>query len=111
MSLDRFVRFDEKYPTQEGLRRVLENFLGGTGTVEWQRDRFFVELPGNPTLALEGFPDTISCSFRPEGRWIEVWYKDRTLDVITREADDFTNALASSLAEICARYWRGKLEK
>ncbi len=109
MSFDRFVYFEKSAPTQEDIQKVLGNFLGGVGTIEWKRDRFFVALPGTPTLASAGFPEAIPYGMRPEERWIEVWYKDNGLDVITRDQDDFTNALASALAEIFARFWKGKV--
>jgi hypothetical protein len=46
---------------------------------------------------------------RPE-RFIEVYVADDNVDVMTRQADEFTNALAEGLASLIARKFKGKRE-
>jgi len=111
MALDRIIRFDKPFkpPTRMELTTLLADYFQGIGGASWDKDRFFVTLPGRPCYAL-GRLAKIPFSELPEQRWIEVW-KDRTsVDVITRTADDITNALAEGLAEIIARFWQGARE-
>lgn len=112
MASDRFVRFDEVTPTQEMIQTVLEDFLGGVGKIEWKADRFFVDLPGKGSFVFCRVGKNPSgCHPAPrEERWFEVWVGVTRIDVITREADEFTNALADRFARLCANYFKGTLE-
>lgn len=110
MSLDRFVYFKEKTPTKGEIKKVITNFLGGIGTVTWRSDRFSISLPGKSTHALTGIkgtPRNINRQAHPT-RWIEVHRgKTGTIDVITRQADDFTNCIAAGIHEVIMRWWEG----
>lgn len=110
MALDRFVQFPpRKYPKKAEVEQVIKNFLGGVGTVEWKKDRFFISLPGTPTYTykdIKGAPQREE--IQPE-RWIEVCIGN-PMDIITRMADEFTNALAARLAKAFARYWEGTVD-
>lgn len=112
MALDRFVNFPKgkKGPTKDEIGLVLKNFLGGIGDVSWSDDRWIVSLPGKPTWTFEGLEPDMMPRMQNSERWIEV-YVGPTLDVITRSADEFTNALAVRIAQIFARYWEGKVDK
>lgn len=117
MAQDRFVYFtQDSTPSIEEVRLVLTNFLGGAGEVTYSVDRFFVSLPGKPTLPFKGLPGvTIPPIYYPEERWIEVWYGDDPrrgiiLDIMTRHGDEFTDALADQIAKMFARYWKGRAE-
>lgn len=43
----------------------------------------------------------------PRPRWIEVWLGDDCIDVMTRQADDFTWWIAYDIANKIARFWSG----
>lgn len=111
MALDRIIRFDKPNhpPIRMELTTLLADYFQGIGTVKWDKDRFFVSLPGKPCHAL-GRLAVIPRMPPPEERWIEVWKNRTSVDVITRGADDITNALAEGLAEIIARFWQGERE-
>ena len=109
MALDRFIYFrEDSCPTYRELYRFLTNFIGFAGKVAYGTDRIFVELPGTPSFPFKGFPDTLDPTpLLPEQRWIEVWLKEQTVDVMTRHQDDFTHALADQIVELLKRYWKG----
>jgi hypothetical protein len=115
MSRDRFVRWNQgKYPTVDKIKIVCEDYFKGLGTVEWRGDRFFVLVHGTLTYALNRIGAYKQPDPEPgfDERWIEVWQKEDNLclDVITRQQDEVTNALADGLAKLFARFWRGCLE-
>lgn len=110
MALDRFVYFKkDRRPTEKEAELVVRNYFGGCGTVEWSDDRWIVSLPGTPTWVFEGIEPGTARERNAE-RWIEVYLGDDNVDVITRRQDEFTNALASGLAEVFARYWEGEVD-
>lgn len=110
MALDRFVYWKKRKPTKKEVRAVLTNFLGGVGSIRWNKDRFFITLPGEQRAALKGFVRNAGATLN-DARWIEVWFDSQSLDIMTRQADEFTSALASELAKIFARFWEGKLDE
>lgn len=112
MALDRFVRFDGPLPTRDAMQALLEDFFGDAAThVNWDRDRFFVELCGRPTAALrrqDGVPWFYAAALEEaRDRWIEVWLGRDCVDVMTRNADEYTNGCAAALAQIVARWFGG----
>ena len=116
MALDRFVYWCDQRPTFDEVVRVVRNTLGYVGSVDlndYEGDlrNFIVSLPGKPTHALEGIaPDLPPDSLRDE-RWFEVVvHGDRCVDVLTRMQDEFTNAIAKSVAATLKRYWAGSDE-
>jgi hypothetical protein len=112
MARDRFVWFDAPAPTAtapaaDDLGDYLRLYVSDGGTVEWSRDRWMVTLPGTPRdLAGRLGPEDM-----PECRWFEVWRSDESVDVITRMADAFTNAVADGFAARVAERWRGRREE
>lgn len=121
MARDIFVRFNhDRKPTRQEVQYLLEDYFKGIATnVRWDSDRFFVSLPGTQTNALGRMPDAHHLYREPDGkRWIEVWladpdpaYKNQAVvDVMTRQADEVTNAMAEGVVEILARFWKGEVE-
>lgn len=107
MSLDRFVKFDDEKPTGAEVERAVRRFLGGVGMVEWDPDgsRIYVYVPGVGT-------DPFSEHHGNLERWIEVYVGSEhdQIDVITRQQDPFTNALARGIAESLAQGWNGEID-
>lgn len=110
MPTDRFVYLINPWlrPSTEEIEELLTRFMGGVGTVEWNTDRFYVSVPGKPQ---DCRPEPYR---RPDGcyqeeRWFEVWPdpEGACIDVMTRQTDDFTSALAGSVADILKRVWWG----
>lgn len=114
MSLDRLVYFDDEAPTKKQIGEVLTDFLGELATsVEWKTDRWYATLVGKQSHMFQRQSERVARRAeydRGRERWIEVWLKGKTMDVMTRQADDATNALAAEFAARCARYWNGRLE-
>lgn len=121
MACDRIVRFkSSKFPTQEEVEKCLRNYIGFAGAVtqriDEENDRFIVSLPGKPTSPFEGIKGSANIPLREE-RWFEVWIdgfpddNTMTIDVITREQDEFTMNIAQGFAELLARFWSGTLEQ
>jgi len=116
VALDRFIRFEGAAPSNRDIEQVLEIFFGGLAeSIRWAVDRWFVFLVGEESkLAIGPSGEVIRQPAEPYrgGRWIEVVApSDRlVLDVITRQQDDATNALAEGLAKLCARYWEAEYE-
>lgn len=106
MARDRIATFT-KAPSKADLQTLLEDYLRNLGaTIRWDRDRFFCTLPGKPCDGLARLSSLGSRPGLPEERWIEVWKDHTSVDVMTRCADDITNAIADGLFEIIARFWR-----
>lgn len=117
MALDRFVNWGDNHPTRDQIESVLTHYFGGAARVEWKIDRFFVWLPGNSSFPFVGLGNRFEAhevekfAENPE-RLIEVWVDatGRVMDVITRQADHYTNGIAEQLAATFARYWGGVRE-
>lgn len=106
MALDRFVLWGERRPTRDEVAQIVTDFLGGVGDVKWDDVRCVVSLPGKNTHPLRSVDPRLGGSERDEGeRWIEVYYGEDNVDVITRLADSFTNGLAARLALTLAHYY------
>lgn len=109
MGLDRFVRWKKRKPTAKEVRQVLEDYLGGVGTIKNEAGRLFAMLPGTGSHPLKRMTKIPEDMHRKD-RWFEVYISKHYLDVITRQHDAFTNSLAAGYAEVMARWWEGKLE-
>lgn len=117
MALDRFVYWTDRTPTKEELGQVLKNYVGDAGTVTFEYQRWTCILPGRPTRPLKGIP---GFSLQTEDlndsktRWFEVCWHERddergikaSIDVITREQDEFTNGVAERFQKLCLRAWQ-----
>lgn len=118
MAYDRFVYWNtSRRPTREQLQMVLEDYLNGIATeVKWDHDRFFAKLSGKQTHPLRRMPENevaryaVMATEEVEERWIEVWIGNDCIDVMTRFADELTNRIADGFAQLCARFWNGRLE-
>ena len=118
MARDLSVHFAAKRPTQAEIEKVITDFLGGIGSVEWvpSREFFLVSLPGTATWALQGIlargDGSNFHADRPQ-RTFEVYPGEEGLAesfrLTTRLADDFTNAVAEGLAAVFAVYWEGNV--
>jgi hypothetical protein len=105
---DVILKWNGAAPPNDAILSAIKTFFGGAygtrgqngNSPEWDRDRWFVTLPGTNPAAPEG------C------RWIEIWPSPdgACLYVMTRQQDDFTNALADGLARSLRRQFGGKLE-
>lgn len=114
MALDRIIRFDGPGPSKEHLHLVVQDFFGegATSSISWHMDRLFVSLNGSCSFPFRRLPGAPQNPFIPgDERWIEIWTEGSVVDVITRQADPFTNALAQGLAEQVARHWGGVFER
>lgn len=100
MALDRFIHFDDgQTPSFEQVRDVCVHYIGGSGTITSEPPRIFAEVPGASHCPIA----------RPE-RFIEVYVDDDNVDVMTRQGDEFTNALAEGLTGLICRKFQGKRE-
>lgn len=114
MALDRFIDWSGQQPSNKELSRALRNYVGKAGKVTWKIDRWFVTLPGKPSCALKGLP---GAEFRAAvieeqtDRWFEVIPSDANLNILTRGADEFTNAVAMGFVYICVGYWSGRFQE
>lgn len=119
MSTSYLVRFDGvPVPTRDDVCKLLEDFIGAGGKVRWadEQDRFYVDLVGTYSDLLRRLDDTCAQLHEylskerdgsPRPRWIEVWLGDGCIDVMTRQADDFTHWIAHGIAWKIARFWDG----
>jgi len=122
MASDVFVRWKTtKRPTRDEAEKVIQDFLGEVATeIEWKIDRFFVTLVGkwsHPLVRVvqPAMQDVLKNMYPKEdgweGRYLEVWLGDDSLDVLTRRQDEFTHACQDGLAAVFARFWEGEVEK
>jgi hypothetical protein len=119
MALDRFVYWrGSDRPTAVQLIRVLEDYFYGFGLVTPTSDgpqRIAIFLPGKPHSATRSIypehtaaavPTVLGFSVQ-EWRVVEVFIDSagEYVDVITRQTDHITNAVAEGLAALYARLW------
>lgn len=111
MAQDRFIYWEKMPgPTRREARKVLQGFFDTAAAIHWNQDRWYVTLGG-----LWSHPFEEPAKRLGENRWIEVWPRPDhlaipdCLDVLTRQADPFTSALANELVCIFARRWEGRI--
>ena len=127
MGMDRFITWGPApewgHPTLERLAAVAQNFLGPEWKVTHDGDNWIVCENGQPqrwALLSEYVPgDADPIAFQESygsqrTRGFEVFFEgvgveDQT-SVITRQADEFTGALADQYTKIIARWWQGTIE-
>jgi hypothetical protein len=121
VTYDRIINFKKKKgPTEAEIIKVLDNLIGGAGTVSYPVDVkqsknhkcLLVVLPGNPTHPLEGIKGTEGLNLHdfPPIRGFRVWYHPQTretIDVATSHQDEFVGAIARQAAKVFARFWEG----
>ena len=113
MARDLFVYWQDDKPSQEVLGLVLRNYLGEIGEIEFKNSTWFCTLPGKRTHPFKNVPGFAqkACVDGAEERWFEVFWHDdeiNAIDIITRQQDDFTNAVAVGFAEICVLSWKAR---
>ena len=117
MAADRFVYFD-KVPSKEDVKVVLEDYLGAFMVKnEWSGGRWNVTLVGNnswPFRRLLVMANSASAAaFEEEAkrvRWMEVYFGDDYINVMTRHGDWASGTLAAGFAKLIAQFWKGRLE-
>ena len=112
MSTHRTVHWDPTRvaPSKDEIRLVCEDLIGSTGRVYWTdtNQRWLsVEPRGDTSDALGRIRGPRPTLRHGEARWIEVFVDADYLDVITRDQDQLTGAVARRLATIFATQWGG----
>jgi hypothetical protein len=114
MACDRFIKC-KKPPTKKDLRLAAEDYLGDLlQEVRWAEDRWIVTIKGQRSHPLQRLvdPKVLFLAQEPDdGRWFEIWFKGKTVDIITRRQDELTNNIASGFARLIARFWEGELDE
>jgi len=110
--LDRFVYWQKERPTKEQLKNALEDYIGIPGAVSWDDSggRFLVDLPGTPGSPIKRLLSNHQHEYDGK-RWFELYIADDNIDVITRQADEFTNTVAAGFAQFCKRFWDGRTDQ
>ena len=117
MALDRFVRWRLGKPTDVELRMIIEDYVRGVGTLEDKpqkngRPWFFITLPGKPSHPLTRISDVSKRPPPPDKeRWFEVFVDDDSVDVMTRQSDEFTGVVADGLGTLLARFYKAEIER
>jgi hypothetical protein len=113
MACDRFVYWTQVHPTSEQIGQALGDYVGEAGTVGFsiESHRFICRFPGKPSSALKRAEPTLASVCPDDERWFEVFMADDNIDVITRQCDEFTSAVAEGFAALCARVWKGKRDE
>jgi hypothetical protein len=117
MACDRFVYFKKgRVPSKKNVKLALEDYLGAFLTnITWGGGRWNLTLSGSNSFPFRRIePDSPVSKIAEEdakrNRWMEVYIDSDNIDVITRQGDEATNALALGFAKLLARYWDGELE-
>lgn len=116
MAFDRFIYWRKKRPSWNALDMVLRDYVRGLGRVRWHRDRWICTLRGGRSDALRRmllrdqrrlarFYVRVAHDSNSRTRWFEVHWGVNNIDVITRQTDEVTTAIADSFAALCLRFW------
>jgi hypothetical protein len=112
MACDRFVYWkdNKKAPTLKDVQVVLEDYVGGAGMVKLHEGRLYAVFHGKPSYPfrrVKGYEEMRHAAEQHDERWMEVFVDKDNLDVITRQTDEFTGAVAEGFAQLAARFWDG----
>lgn len=114
MGFDRFVYWDKKKkkPSDKDLRLVLSAYISTSGKVDWKLPWVVVTLKGKPSFPFQHLYPRPKGYYRKE-RFFEVYIdpESKYVDVITRQADEFTSNIAEGYAQLLVRQWGAKYEK
>jgi hypothetical protein len=132
MGRDHFVYWNDEKPTKDDIERVIVQFFGPDilKKLTHSGKRFYVTLAGRWTNAVVGVRPVMEGHKKPFGafthgdgaptpeelddaytRCLEVFVHEDSIDIITRHADDFTNACARGLAYTFKCWWNGRTEE
>lgn len=108
MALDRFIYFDmpgQVAPSREDVSRAMEAYLDKARYCHSTRGRRI-------TVTLEGEASSPTRELnRDQPRFFEIFCDEDNIDVITRQADEYTNAVAEGFAALVARLFNGRREE
>lgn len=105
MAIDRFVKWKKTRPTIQEVRKALKGYVGSAARVTYDgRSRLYASM-GKTSSPFRRV--MMNCR---EERFLEVFVDDDNIDVITRQADEFTNDVAAGFQKLCARMWQGELD-
>ena len=111
MALDRFIYF-KKSPKLETIRETLEDYLGeALYEIPVDGARVTALLHGKPSCPFRRLPDmgnVAAAQEQREERFLEVCWTSTSIDVITRQSDEYTNVVGDGFAALAARFWKGK---
>lgn len=116
MSQDRFVHWQDQRPAVGQVHLVARSYLGEFAKVmSHDGRRLTITLRGNYSHPLQNIPGAphkdVHAELARRSRWIEVYVDPEYVDVITRQQDPATNALADGLAAVLVGWWGGRLER
>lgn len=117
MAFDRFIYWRKKRPSWKALDMVLRDYVRGLGRVRWNNDRWICTLHGRRSDALQRilsrrrdrlarFYVRVAHDSDSRERWFEVHWGVNNIDVITRQTDEVTTAIADAFAVLCLRFWQ-----
>lgn len=102
-------------PTFEEVSLILEDYLSGVGTVEVRGDFLLVTLHGKISCAfrrIHGY-ESKATAMEEMGathpRFFEVYFVEEGIRVVTRMADELTNAIAEGFAAMILHFKQGEL--
>lgn len=118
MTCNRFIVFERgKIPSREDVGKALEDYLGEIAlNVYRDGNRYVAVLVGNlsgPFQQIDSDPslaDHYLNDNEDRGRWFEVHLGEDDVNVMTRQSDCVTNAVARGFAKLVAQCWHGRLE-
>lgn len=120
MAYDRFITWPDnsQRPSPEEVEKALRRYIHLGGTVS-KRDGSWLDavLPGEPRYVFKDWADEEALKRggnKGGERWFEVFVPTNltsTYSIITRTADEFTNAVADGFASLVARRWDGKWDR
>ena len=115
MGIDRFVYWNKRRPTKLEIQHTLEDYLGDVLLrIDIDGARITALLKGKPRFPFRRIEEMGSYTEGQEQhdeRWIEVYWTNKSIDVITRMTDEFTNVVAEGFAALAARFWEGKRDE
>lgn len=121
MGTDRFISFSKEHPCPsiEDVETALKSYVTEAGVVTRHDPTLVsVKLVGRSSIIASAFPGnewlnglTEKSRLNRSERHIEVNITGGQMDVITRQGDEFTHALAMGFVEFAVRYWHGVAEE
>lgn len=113
MSIDRIVSFPNRKPTSTEVDSILRNYLGACATKFWREgDTFYAVFHGKPSFPFAEIAPLANGESQRNERGFEVDMNlecpQPFIDVITRQADEFTGCVADGFAKLMARFYKGE---